>query len=120
MADKFINQKFGKLFVIERTNIKLNKYTVYECQCECGNTCFKTTKYLRNKILHCGCLTKTEQIRNSSIVKLSVNVVKQLKQELLQTTLTKKEFARQMAKKLKMSISSIENIIFNKCWKDII
>lgn len=53
---------FDKLTVLERTNNKNNKDINWLCQCECGNTCTRTTYQLRNKAhFHsCGCYTKEQ------------------------------------------------------------
>lgn len=53
---------FDKLTVLERIDNKNNKEINWLCQCECGNTCIRTTYQLRNKAhFHsCGCYTKEQ------------------------------------------------------------
>lgn len=43
-----LNQKFGKLTVIEETNKRKNNSVVWKCKCECGNITYFSTKELRN------------------------------------------------------------------------
>lgn len=43
-----LNQKFGKLTVIEETNKRKNKSVVWKCQCSCGNVVELSTKELRS------------------------------------------------------------------------
>jgi hypothetical protein len=43
-----LNQKFGKLLVIEETNKRKNKSIVWKCQCDCGNIEEFSTKELRS------------------------------------------------------------------------
>ena len=49
-----LNQKIGKLFVIEETSKRKNKSIVWKCQCECGNIEEFSTKELRSDgIIQC-------------------------------------------------------------------
>jgi len=54
-----LNQKFGKLLVIEETNKRKNKSIVWKCQCDCGNIIECSTKELRSDGIiqcpQCGC-----------------------------------------------------------------
>ena len=43
-----LNQKFGKLLVIEETEKRKNKSVLWKCQCECGNIIEYSTKELRS------------------------------------------------------------------------
>ena len=55
-----IGQKFGKLTVIRKTDQRKNKKIVWECKCDCGNICFKTTQSLTSGNVHsCGCITRS-------------------------------------------------------------
>lgn len=50
-------QKFGRLTAIRPTDERRNNCVVWECLCLCGNKCFVSTDYLRNKHTRsCGCL----------------------------------------------------------------
>ena len=52
-----LNLKFGKLTVIEETDVSKNKVPVWKCQCECGNICYVTSDcLLRGYTKSCGCL----------------------------------------------------------------
>ena len=49
-----LNQKIGKLLVIEETNKRQNKSIVWKCQCDCGNIEEFSTKELRSDgIIQC-------------------------------------------------------------------
>lgn len=49
-----LNQKIGKLLVIEETNKRKNKSIVWKCQCDCGNIEEFSTKELRSDgIIQC-------------------------------------------------------------------
>lgn len=54
-----INQRFGKLVVIDSAPNTDSRLTAWKCQCDCGNQCISTTKQLRSgKKKSCGCLSK--------------------------------------------------------------
>lgn len=49
-----LNQKFGKLLVIEETPKRKNKSVVWKCKCDCGNIVELSTKELRSDgIIQC-------------------------------------------------------------------
>lgn len=49
-----LNQRFGKLLVIEQTQERKNKSIVWKCKCDCGNIEYFSTKELRNDgIIQC-------------------------------------------------------------------
>lgn len=55
-----VGQRFGKLVVINRA-ASINNRAYWICQCDCGNTCIKSTHYLKNQavtIRSCGCEEK--------------------------------------------------------------
>ena len=52
------NKKFGKLTPIKPTSERKQGSVVWECKCECGNTCKKTARELNLlKFPSCGCLS---------------------------------------------------------------
>lgn len=54
-----INRVFGKLTVIRRID-SVNKRALWECKCECGNTCYMPSRYLLSmNVKSCGCDTKS-------------------------------------------------------------
>lgn len=57
------NQKFGRLTALEPTLLRQNGNVVWKCKCDCGNICYKGSKYLINGMVQsCGCLkSKGEQ-----------------------------------------------------------
>lgn len=65
-----INQKYGKLLVLEQVLSKPGAYR-YKVQCDCGNITdtFLSQKMQRNQ-LHCGCETKTHDLHGTKIYKL--------------------------------------------------
>lgn len=55
------DKKFGRLKVIKLTGSSRSGSKVWECLCDCGNTCLITTRHLNRKkcnIRSCGCITK--------------------------------------------------------------
>jgi len=57
-----IGEKFGKLKVIELTNLRKDKSKVWKCFCTCGNTHLVNTKHLmRGAVKSCGCLIKNKR-----------------------------------------------------------
>ena len=53
------NRVFGKLTVIRRID-SVNKRALWECKCECGNTCYMPSRYLLSmNVKSCGCDTKS-------------------------------------------------------------
>lgn len=46
LKHNLINQKFGKLLVLEETTKRKNKSPVWKCKCDCGNICEYATKEL--------------------------------------------------------------------------
>ena len=62
IKDKRVNditgQRFKKLVAIKRTDKKSHgKYRLWECKCDCGNTCYvESYKLTRGSKRSCGCL----------------------------------------------------------------
>lgn len=54
-----IGQKFGKLTVIAKTDMRTaSRGVLWECQCDCGNICYVSTNHLQtNNTQSCGCLS---------------------------------------------------------------
>lgn len=51
-----IGQKFGMLTVIKRVIDPSAKRVLWECQCDCGNTCIRSTTALKRQTFsNCGC-----------------------------------------------------------------
>lgn len=66
-----IGQKFGKLTVIEETDISKNNSPVWKCQCDCGNITYVTTNCLtKGDTKSCGCI---KSYGEEVITKLLVN-----------------------------------------------
>ena len=52
-------QRFGRLTVLEETNLRRNGYVVWECKCDCGNVVLITSHKLNtNYTKSCGCLQR--------------------------------------------------------------
>ena len=50
-------QRFGKLIVLEKTNIRKDRKVCWKCQCDCGNIYIATGVALRKgNVQSCGCL----------------------------------------------------------------
>ena len=81
-------ERFGSLTVLGLTDLKTPKKrsAVWECKCDCGNICYKTSADLRDKrrkTVSCGCqnkggrkfpnkfVSKTEVSIETAITKLS-------------------------------------------------
>lgn len=74
-----IGQKFGMLTVLKRVFDPNVKEILWECKCDCGNTCVRSTSTLKRKTFsNCGCynislLTKDlEDLTNQHFGKLTV------------------------------------------------
>lgn len=65
---KFIDatgQKFGKLTVVSKVEHKTGRRTLWNCKCECGNTCKVSIANLRNgHTRSCGCMLKESNTRH--------------------------------------------------------
>lgn len=52
-------ERFGRLLVLERTNLRSGKTVVWKCKCDCGNICYVSRNALQQgKTQSCGCLQK--------------------------------------------------------------
>lgn len=50
-------QRFGKLVVLEETDLRKGTNIIWKCQCDCGNICYVTTSSLnKGDTKSCGCL----------------------------------------------------------------
>lgn len=67
-------QKFGKLTVVRAADQdRKNRYKVWECKCDCGNTVFVESRLLVNGATKsCGCLSKAEDLTGQRFGKLVV------------------------------------------------
>ena len=58
-ACNLLGQKFGRLTVIEKTDLKENNYCLWRCRCDCGGEILVSTKKLkRGTITACDCIPK--------------------------------------------------------------
>ena len=65
-------QRFGKLIAIRPTEERHNGRIIWECQCDCGNTTFVTTSYLRvGYTKSCGCLSPALDLAGQRFGKLT-------------------------------------------------
>ncbi|WP_252251159.1 AP2 domain-containing protein [Clostridium sp. VAP52] len=56
------NKRFGKLIAIRPTGQKRGNSTVWECECDCGNTCYIAIDCLNSeKTKSCGCNQKEQR-----------------------------------------------------------
>lgn len=58
-AKDFLGRQCGLLTVVRRVEGSKTGYALWECRCDCGGTCVRSSKQLRtvSRELHCGCLT---------------------------------------------------------------
>ena len=57
MIQDLTGERYGRLLVISKTDKRRNKGVVWECKCDCGNTCERTTGELNaGRRLSCGCI----------------------------------------------------------------
>jgi hypothetical protein len=55
-----INQKFGKLTVIEYSNTPKGRGSIWKCQCDCGNICYVASNHLQEGTTKsCGCMRES-------------------------------------------------------------
>ena len=53
-----VGNRYGKLVVLEETDMRTRDLIVWKCQCDCGNICYVDTRMLMNHgKLCCGCST---------------------------------------------------------------
>lgn len=49
-------KKFGKLYVIKKVGTNKSGRALWECLCDCGNTCIKHSQYIQTgRAVSCGC-----------------------------------------------------------------
>ena len=66
-----VGQRFDKLLVVRLTDTRKNSKILWECLCDCGNTTFVTSSYLKsNGIKSCGC-TKQKLTPNANAKDIS-------------------------------------------------
>lgn len=63
---KFIDitgKRFGRLTVISRSHVNQNKFIVWECKCDCGNTTYVVAHQMKHgKVQSCGCLNQEKRL----------------------------------------------------------
>lgn len=65
-----IGKRFGKLIVLEQTNIRKNKNVVWKCQCDCGNITYVTTNSLtKGDTKSCGCIKSFGEEKISQLLR---------------------------------------------------
>lgn len=73
-------QRYGKLLVLERTNMRSYGSVVYKCQCDCGNICYRTNRSLlaNSGIMGCGCFDPKRKytIKNNRLYKVWTGIKK--------------------------------------------
>lgn len=53
------HQKFGRLLVLEKTDMRDHRYIIYKCKCDCGNIIYVNGNKLRSgHTKSCGCYRK--------------------------------------------------------------
>ena len=68
-AKDMLGKRFGKLTVIEKSEIVKDRKICWICKCDCGNTCIVSGKALRNGTTQsCGCLKSVGEQKITSIL----------------------------------------------------
>lgn len=62
----FINQRFGRLLVLRKTDVRRSGAICWECQCDCGKIVLVTTNRLKQGTQSCRCLSKEISSKNNS------------------------------------------------------
>lgn len=58
-VENLIEQKFGRLTVLELTDKKKSKHWLWKCKCDCGNICYVLASSLKSgRTTSCGCYRK--------------------------------------------------------------
>lgn len=60
-ALKRVGKKFGMLTAVKHLGSNSRRLAVYECRCDCGSLCIKTSIALLGKFPNCGCDVKRRQ-----------------------------------------------------------
>ena len=67
IADNLIGQTFGRLTVIEKTDLRKNRKILWKCRCSCGNICLEMGYLLKNgQVKSCGCFAR-DSLRSQGI-----------------------------------------------------
>ena len=63
-------QRFGKLLVLEQTDMRANGAVVWKCQCDCGNITYGSSKALQcGDKMSCGCLKSKGELIIKNLLK---------------------------------------------------
>lgn len=66
-------KRFGKLIVIEKTDLRIKGKIVWKCKCDCGNECFvQSNNLITGNTKSCGCLTRTKDLTGKKFGRLTV------------------------------------------------
>lgn len=77
--DDILGKRFGKLVVINRTDDKKDRYYLWRCKCDCGNTTFINQSLLKRGLMtSCGCgrgevMRDRERLRNEILSKYEID-----------------------------------------------
>lgn len=56
-SPNLVGQKFNRLLVLEKTDMRVDEKVIWKCQCDCGNIAYVSTKHLQSgEVKSCGCL----------------------------------------------------------------
>lgn len=61
----YSGKKFGRLLMLEKTNIRKGVDVLYKCQCDCGKICYiRSSNIVSGHTKSCGCLLKRGITKN--------------------------------------------------------
>ncbi len=65
--NELARQRFGKLVAVKSYYDKDKKVTLWECKCDCGNTCYvRANRLVHGRTKSCGCLRKDSNLKNKT------------------------------------------------------
>lgn len=83
-------QRFGKLVAVKPTNNRLGRSVIWECQCDCGNTCYIDSHSLnKGSTQSCGCLKSKGELKIIQILS-SLNILYEYQKKFESCKITNK------------------------------
>ena len=78
IKSNLVDQKFGKLLVLEETKDRQYGKVVWKCQCDCGNIIYlHTGRLISGNDISCGCIKSSTGEKNTEKILLENNILYQ-------------------------------------------